>query len=203
MSIFEPIITKARSKEERKLTLSSLIFLKQKINEDIKVISCVDGQPQRQTMKKEDATSPTVATECVFVTSAIDAFKRRKVENLDIASDFLYNPMDPKDPKVHMALQEKLTEIMVNSDPKLYSKIVSTYSKGRMILYVEMQKALYVMPKYALLFYIKLVRDLTRACFKLNLYDPCVMKKPLEGEQITVVFDVYDMKVYHTRLSQR
>ena len=53
------------------------------------------------------------------------------------------------------------------------------------------------MLKYALFFYQKLVVDMTRAGFELNTYDPCLLKKMVEGEQKTVVFHMDDMKVLH------
>ena len=80
-----------------------------------------------------------------------------------VPSPFLHTPMDPKDLKVPMTLQEKLEELVVKFDPKLYRKLVSPDSKGRMILYVEMQKALYRILKCTLLFYLKMVGDLTRS----------------------------------------
>ena len=55
-------------------------------------------------MKKEDTTSPTSATESVFITSTIDEFERKIVATMEVTSDFLHNPMGPKDPKVHMVL---------------------------------------------------------------------------------------------------
>ena len=55
---------------------------------------------------------------------------------MDVPSDFMHTPMEPKDPKVHTALQGKLEDLMVKVDPKLYSKLFSTDSKRRMILYV-------------------------------------------------------------------
>ena len=58
------------------------------------------------------------------------------VATVDVSSGFLYNPMDPKYPKVHMILRVKLAELMVKVDPKLYRKIFITYSKRRMIFYV-------------------------------------------------------------------
>ena len=51
---------------------------------------------------------------------------------------FLYTPMEPKDPKVHITLQGKIEDIIVKFDTNLYSKLVSTDSKGHMIFYVEM-----------------------------------------------------------------
>ena len=55
---------------------------------------------------------------------------------MDIPSAFLHTPIDPKDPKVHMALQGKLADLMVKVDTNFYRKIFSTNRKGRMILYV-------------------------------------------------------------------
>ena len=81
---------------------------------------------------------------------------------MDVPSAFLHTTMEPKDPKVHMELQWKLEELMVKVDPRLSRKFVSTDSKGRMILYVEMKKALYRMIKSTILLYLKLVGDLKR-----------------------------------------
>ena len=74
MSTFKPILYKYLSKEEHKLALSSLIFLKQKRNGYIKGRSFAYGLPERHTMKKEDITSLTVATESVLINPTIDAF---------------------------------------------------------------------------------------------------------------------------------
>ena len=52
MSTFKPILDKYHSKEELKLALSSIIFLKQKINGYIKGRSYADGRPQRHITKK-------------------------------------------------------------------------------------------------------------------------------------------------------
>ena len=95
---------------------------------------------------------------------------------MDLPSDFMHTPMDHKYPEVHMALKGKLAELILKVYYKLYRKIFSTDRKGRMILYVEMQKDLYVILKPALMFYIKLVGNQTRSGFKLNPYDPCAMK---------------------------
>ena len=87
-------------------------------------------------MKKEDTTSPNVATEILFTNSTIGAFEGLNVTTMDIPSAFLHTPIDPKDPKVHMALQGKLADLMVKVDTNFYRKIFSTNRKGRMILYV-------------------------------------------------------------------
>ena len=95
---------------------------------------------------------------------------------MELPSDLLHTPMNHKDSKVNMSLQEKLAEIMVKVDTKIYRKLVSTDSKRRMILYVEMKKAFCGILKSALLLYLKLVGELTISGFGLNPYEPCVMK---------------------------
>ena len=127
-------------------------------------------------------TLPTVYTEIVFITSTIDAFEGKTVETMDVPSDFLHTSMDPKNTNIHMALRVKMAELTVNIDHKLYRKFLSTFNKGCMILYLEMQKDLYGMLKPLLMFYLKLLWDLTRAGFTLNQYDLFLMNKIVGGE---------------------
>ena len=85
----------------------------------------------------------------------------------------------------------------MKADPKIYRKFFITDSKRRMILYVKMKKDLYGILKSVPLFYLKLVGDLTRAGFKINSYEPCVMEKIVGGEHMTVLFHMDDLKVSH------
>ena len=177
MKTFTPVHAHELTKEQKRRALSSLIFLKEKSCGKIKGRSCADGRPQRETMTKEETTSPTVMNENVFITATIDAHEGRDVATVDVPGAFLHTDVDPNDETVHMVLRGVLAELMVKVDPKLYTKYVIHDKKGRMVLYVTMQKALYGMLKSALLFYKKLVGDLERADFKLNPYDPCVANK--------------------------
>ena len=63
---------------------------------------------------------------------------------------------------------------MVTTMPNIYLKFVITDGKGKTILYICLQKALYGMLKSALLFYKKLVKDLEATGFRINPYDPCI-----------------------------
>jgi hypothetical protein len=60
-----------------------------------------------------------------------------------------------------------------------------------------MLKVLYGLLQSALLFYLKLVEDLTDYGFELNPYDPCVANKIENGKQMTVVCHVDDLKISH------
>eukprot|EP00804_Cyclotella_cryptica_P008708 CCRYP_018544-RA/>CCRYP_018544-RA protein AED:0.46 eAED:0.50 QI:0/-1/0/1/-1/0/1/0/89 len=60
-----------------------------------------------------------------------------------------------------------------------------------------MLKAMYVLLRSALLFYLKLRKDLEEFDFVINDYDPCVANKIINGTQMTVVWHVDDLKVSH------
>jgi len=194
---FRPVHAKALTHQQRIEALSSLIFLKEKSNGDIKGRACADGRKQRATMTKEESTSPTVRIESVFLTSVIEANENRDVAAVDIRGAFLHTPQDPNDDTVHMVLKGELCELMVKAAPELYTEYVIVGKNGTRMLYVEMQKALYGMLKSALLFYLKLLDDLTKAGFKLNPYDPCVANKTVAGKQLTVAWHVDDLKISH------
>jgi hypothetical protein len=53
------------------------------------------------------------------------------------------------------------------------------------------------MMKSALLFYCKLVADLTSVGFSINPYDPCVANKTVNGSQTTICWHVDDLFLGH------
>jgi len=95
---------------------------------------------------KKEAVAPTVALESVFVTATIDAKEKRDIVTIDIPGAFLHADNDNY---VIMKMNGWLAELMVKTDPKLYRKYV-TIEKGRQVLYLRLQKALYGMMKSAL-----------------------------------------------------
>lgn len=82
METFFPRDPKSLTQEERIKALSSLIFLKEKSNGEVKGRTCVNGAPQRAYIRKEDAHSSTVMTDSVFIQGVINAKERRKVHFL-------------------------------------------------------------------------------------------------------------------------
>ena len=61
--------------EQRSEALGYLMFLKRKRCGKVKGRGCADGRKQRAYISKEEAASPTVSTEAVFLTAVIDALK--------------------------------------------------------------------------------------------------------------------------------
>jgi hypothetical protein len=194
MSVFTPVHKESLSAEERKKAVSSLMFLKEKRDESIKARFCADGRKQRGDWTKQDTTSPTVATESVFLTAVIEAHEGRDVGCFDIPGAFLHADCDEN---ITMILKGRLAELMVQVAPNLYRKYITVDKKNTAILYVKMQKALYGLLRSALLFYRRLVGDLERNGFIINPYDPCVANKQVGASQMTVCWHVDDLKVSH------
>ena len=67
-----------------------------------------------------------------------------------------------------MCLDGVLTELMMKVAPKLYRKFITINAKGKLVLYVQLEKAAYGMMESTLLFYCKLVADLTSLGFEIN-----------------------------------
>jgi hypothetical protein len=170
------------------------MFLTEKRNGDIKGRACADGRKQREDFSKQDATSPTVSNEAIFLTALIEAMEERDVACFDIPGAFLHAETDEE---VIMLLKGRLAELMVMVEPSLYRKYITVNSRGETMLYVRMHKALYGMLRSALLFYRKLVSDLEESGFVINPYDPCVANRIVNGKQQTVVWHVDDLKVSH------
>jgi hypothetical protein len=96
-----------------------------------------------------------------------------------------------------MRLDGILAELMVQVAPSIYRKFVTTNKHGKPVLYVQLVKAVYGMMKSALLFYRKLVADLTLLGFTINPYDPCVANKIINGKQMTICWHVDDLLLGH------
>ena len=82
------------SRAEKVKALSSLMFLKEKRIGKVKVRACANGSLQRAYTSKEDASSPTVANESVFITSVIAANEKRFVRCYDVPGAFLHTESD-------------------------------------------------------------------------------------------------------------
>ena len=100
------------------------------------------------------------------------------------------------DEVVRMVLKGPMVDILAQLEPKLYRKYI-THAKGKPILYVKLQKALYGTLRAALLFWRKLIGKLKREGFVVNPYDTYVANKMFEGKQCTVLWHVDDLKVSH------
>ncbi len=112
----------------------------------------------------------------------------------DVPGDFLQ--ADNPD-FVLMRLDGIHAELMVRVAPSIYRKYVTNNKNGKPVLYVQLVKADYEMMKSALLFYRKLVADLTSIGYTMNPYDPCVANKIINGKQMIICWHVDDLFIGH------
>jgi hypothetical protein len=194
LKCFVPKDPSTLTREERRIALSSLMFLTEKRDGEVKARTCANGSTQCQHIAKEEATAPTVTTEAIFIQSTIFAHEHRDVATCDIRGAFLH--ADNPD-YVLMRLDGILAELMVKVAPNIYRKHVTTNSKGKPVLYNQLEKAVYGMMKRALLFYCKLVADLLSIGFTINPYDPCIANKMVDGNQLTICWHVDDLLLGH------
>jgi hypothetical protein len=179
--------------EQRQEALAYLMFLKRKRCGTIKGRGCADGRPQRRYIAKEDASSPTVAKESVFLSALIDAAEGREVAVVDIPGAFMQADMDEE---TFVRIDGKMAELLIDIDPDMYRPYVVHEGKG-IAIYVELLKALYGTLRAARLFWEKLSKQLIAWGFKINPYDSCVANKIINGTQCTVVWHVDDLKISH------
>jgi hypothetical protein len=116
---FTPTKLEDLTPDQCRKAIESLIFLEEKCSGDIKSRMCADGRKQRNDISKEDAASPTVMTESLFITSAIDAKEEWDVAVIELPSAFFHADMDYL---LVMVLLGELAELMALVVPEIYRK---------------------------------------------------------------------------------
>jgi Reverse transcriptase (RNA-dependent DNA polymerase)/Zinc knuckle len=191
--VFSPVNANTMSLIEKREALPYLMFLKQKRSGQIKGRGCADGRRQRLYSKKEDASSPTVAIESVFITSIIDASENRDIATVDIPGAFLQADVDEI---IHIKLVGTMVDILLDLNGAKYEPCV-IYENDKKALYVQLNKALYGTLRAALLFWKKLTAQLQEWGFTINPYDWCVANKMINNDQCTIIWHVDDLKISH------
>ena len=179
--------------KQRRDALGYLMFLKRKRCGKVKGRGCADGSKQRAWTTKEDATSPTVSTEAVFLTALIDALENRDVAIVDVPGAFMQADMDEL---VHVRFTGTMVDLLLEIDAEMYGPYV-VYEGNEKVMYVELLKALYGTMRAARLFWEKLSAKLLEQGFVPNPYDSCVVNKMINGKQCTIIWHVDDLKISH------
>jgi hypothetical protein len=156
---YHPVKAKLLSPKECRQALSSLMNIVEKCDGQVRAQAVADGSKEctQPGYKKEDRASPTIATNSIMITTAIDAHERRNVATIDIPGAFLhaYNNKE-----TFMLLKGHLAKLMVQVDPQLYRKFIIYDKNNQALLYLKLSKVIYGLLKSALLFYKKFVEDL-------------------------------------------
>ena len=118
--------------------------------------TCANGSVQRSYIDKDDATSPTVSTEAVLITSVLEAKQNRDVMTSDITNAFVPTEVDNKKfvERIIMKIRGPLVDMLVEIAPEIYTDYVRD-DNGNKVIYVKIIKALYGMLQSAILYYNK------------------------------------------------
>jgi hypothetical protein len=157
------------------------------------------GNKQRDYIYKEDAISPTVATESVLLLCIIDADKHSDVAVVDIPNAFVQTRVENEKYMALIKIRGVLVDILTEIAPEANKYYVSQDKNGNKQLMVQCQSALYGTRVASLLYYRKFVKSLTDIDFIINPYDTCVANKIIEGKQMNICFYVYDCKLSHLK----
>jgi hypothetical protein len=195
-SVFTPISIKDMTPEEKAKAMNGIMFLAEKHDKRIKGQFVYNGKPSRAWHDREDTASPTVSTESLFITAAIDAHENRDVMTCNLPNAFCQTDMPVDYERVIMKITGVLVDILVQMNPTTYKSFV-VYEHGKRVIYVRVLKAIYGQLVAALLLYQKIRKELESIGFKFNPYDPCVANRKVHGSQHTVRFHVDDMMSSH------
>jgi hypothetical protein len=102
------------------------------------------------------------------------------------------------DETLHLRIEGTMAGMLQRIDPELYGPYL-TEERGKPVIYLKLEKALYGTLQAALLFWRNLSGFLMEQGFEANPYDPCVMNKIINGSQCTVGWHVDDLKLSHAQ----
>ena len=195
-TVFEGIKIQDMTPLERKRAMESLLFLVEKRDGKIKARTCANGSTQREYIEREDATSPTAATDAILITGVLDAKQHRDVMTNDVPNAFVQTPIPQDGEKFIMKIRGKLVDMLVEISPETYEPFI-VYEGNKRVLYVRMLRALYGMLVSSILYYKKFRKDIEGIGFTVNPYDPCVANRMVGTKQHTVTWHVDDLKSSH------
>ena len=147
--VMERIDGNEMTREEKRVCLQYLMFLKQKKSGRIRGRGCADERKQREFIKKEESSAPTISKEALFLTCIIDALEKRDLAITDIPGAFMQEDMDEI---VNMKIEAKMAQLVTKIDPNKYEKY-TVMEKGKQVIYVRLLKAIYGTLKSDLLFW--------------------------------------------------
>ena len=110
------------------------------------------GSTQRSWMFKEEAISPTVATELVLITGVIDAKQERDVMSLGIPNAFVQTLFPPINERTTMKIRGRLADLLLEINYKKHASFVH-YTENGKILCVKIMEMLYGLLKSSLICY--------------------------------------------------
>ncbi len=113
------------------------MFLKEKGDGSLKGRTVARGNKQQDYISKEDASSPTIATEAVLLSCIIDAEEERDVAIIDIPNAFIQTRVEDEEDMAIIKICGVLVDILVQIAPDIYKSYITTDKKGMTQLLVS------------------------------------------------------------------
>ena len=191
MESFKPLHFRDLTEDEKQRIIHSSAFLKEKLddNGDFALLKArlVGSGNEMDRDLYESGSSPTVATESVFIELALMAGANMKWATIDIGSAYLHSKMEEF---VAVLIAPSIVPYVVAAMPEAAEFVDS---KGRLL--VQLLKALYGCLQSSRLWYNHMSSVLIGGGYRVNQYDPCVFHKGDVKEQSTVCLHVDDLFV--------
>ena len=109
----------------------------------MKARTVASGNKEQGYISKEDASSPTVATESVLLTCIIDAQERRDIAVINVLNMFIQTRVKDEKDMACIKIRGVLVDILVGTAPEVYKPYVMRDKKGLTQLLGKCQNALY------------------------------------------------------------
>ena len=119
------------------------MFLKLKIDGKIKGREVSGGNKQIDFMSREEASSPTIATEAILLSCVIDAQEHWDVATIDIPNAFIQTRIKNIEDTANIIVRGALVDVLVEIAPDIYGPYVSTDKKGVKTLILGCHNAIY------------------------------------------------------------
>ena len=128
-----------------------------------------------------------------MISCAMDAIEERKVVTCNIPGVFLQADWH-KDINCHLKFEGAMVDMICDIGPSFKDNVLVSKRTGKKRLYAKLTKAVYGTLLGAILFYEKLSKQLEEWEFEPNDYDRCTFNKMVNGNQLTVLFHVDNLK---------
>ena len=115
---------------------------------------------QHGYIDKEDASSPTVATESVLLSCIFNTRQGRGVKVIDIPNAFVQTVIEDEKDKFIVQIRGELIDILCRLAPEVYGPFITVDKHGNKQILVKCLNALYGSMVSSLLYYMKFTRSL-------------------------------------------
>ena len=164
---------------------------------EIKARKVAGGNKHQHLILKEDASSPTFATESVLLSCVINAKENRDVAITDIPNAFIQTVVKDLKDRAITHIHALMVDMFMKIAPDVYENYITIDKKCNKQLLMECLNALYGTIVVGLLYHQKFTKSLKEQGYMMNPYNPCVWNKMINGKQLTICFHVDDCKILH------